>query len=198
MEIVKLQRSENGHEKKGNLKCIPFTHGLCKLMVNWTVAKAGQNGSWLSAQIKLGEAKMKNVLHSMQYLQQSGEDLQSDRWDFFSKLTVMLCFFPSLCFLGSEDLLVSWIQLRKYLLLVAAPLCTHGTQQAAMNWGGFSFLRLVLCLWLWLLKHAAFIINRADSVQQFNGRKMSLAEPNSVENQFFFSALEQRLLLCTV
>lgn len=76
MDIVKLQRSESGHEKKGNLQCIPFTRGLCKLMVNQTVAKAGRNGSWLRAQTKLGQAKMGNVLHSVQYLQQCGEDLQ--------------------------------------------------------------------------------------------------------------------------
>lgn len=48
-------------------------------MVSQTVAKAGRNGSWLRAQIKLGEAKMESVLHSVQYLQQRGEDLQSDR-----------------------------------------------------------------------------------------------------------------------
>ena len=57
MDIVKRQRSENGHENKGNLKCASFTPSFCKLMLNQIVAKAECNGSWLKQLIKLAEVK---------------------------------------------------------------------------------------------------------------------------------------------
>lgn len=58
MDIVKLQRSENGHKNKGNLKCVSFTHSFCKLMLNQIATKAECDGSWLKQLIKLAEVKM--------------------------------------------------------------------------------------------------------------------------------------------
>lgn len=55
---MKLQRSENGHENKGNLKRVSFTDSFCKLMLNQIVAKAECDGSWLKQLVKRAEVKM--------------------------------------------------------------------------------------------------------------------------------------------
>lgn len=62
MDIVKLQSSENGHENKGNLKCVSFTRSFCKLMLNQIVAKAEWDGSWLKQLIKLAEVRTGSAL----------------------------------------------------------------------------------------------------------------------------------------